>query len=225
MPDSAVIPGFEPAVVERFAATWDDAGLWGDVTALACRFWGAESDEDRTVRWHHLVLAVGNFKRQSGRRLRPVLEISDGHGGEPPSSFDVPGVSPAVVVGIDDAPSWQALERSLPGAAVATVTTLLAALWPDDHFVFDWRVAAAANGLRINAGLAPTDGIDPDGTSTREITCADYDEVRRWLIATARAGDSNVATVERALYRLSQSVRDVEGRTWRRYGADLAALL
>lgn len=53
------------------------------------------------------------------------------------------------------------LSGSLPGAGVATTTTILAALWPNQHFIFDWRVHAAANALRIEAGLGATSDVEP----------------------------------------------------------------
>ena len=76
------------------------------------------------MRWHHLVMAVGNFKRQNGRRLWPariaaapvtVLHVR-------PDRFCVPA-GPEVIR--EDAGSWTRLEQSLGGAAAATTTTLL----------------------------------------------------------------------------------------------------
>jgi hypothetical protein len=49
-------------------------------------------------------------------------------------------------------------QNSCPEWGVATATTLLAALWRDQHVVFDQRVHRAANGLRIVAGMAPVAG-------------------------------------------------------------------
>lgn len=51
--------------------SWSDGGLWNDIAWLALRTWEAADDDERRLRWHHLVMAVGNFKRQGGRRVRP----------------------------------------------------------------------------------------------------------------------------------------------------------
>jgi hypothetical protein len=53
------------------ARPWNDGGLWDDILWLALLAWDATGEPDRSLRWHHLVMAVGNFKRQQGRRLRP----------------------------------------------------------------------------------------------------------------------------------------------------------
>jgi hypothetical protein len=46
-------------------------GLWDDIACLAVRARGVTDERDRRLYWHHLVMAVGNFKRQANRRLRP----------------------------------------------------------------------------------------------------------------------------------------------------------
>jgi hypothetical protein len=51
------------ATIASLSAGWDDGGLWEDVLGLAALVWEKEPDE-RRLEWHHLVLAVGNFKRQ-----------------------------------------------------------------------------------------------------------------------------------------------------------------
>lgn len=135
------LPGLTPARVIALAGTWDDGGLWADVCWLAERCWENDDAEPLTLRWHHLVLAVGNFKRQSGRRLRPG-RISDLSNAKvfAAEKFVLPS---CLEIHRDDEESWRQLKIGLPGAALATTTTLLAALWPDDHFIFDWRVEAA----------------------------------------------------------------------------------
>src|SRR5580658_1943668 len=119
---------------------WADGGLWDDVLWLALRFWDATDEVARRRRWHHLVMAVGNFKRQRGRRLQPSpISPADGLTSSPRFlEFQPPGT--AGRVGRDDPASWTNLD--LPGAATATHTSLLAALWPDHHHVLDWRVLA-----------------------------------------------------------------------------------
>src|SRR5687767_696391 len=113
-------------------------------------------------------MAVGNFKREGGRRLHPALLAA----GLPlaskrrPSQFDMPGLAPQVKVSVEDRGSWCLLSDMLPGVGVAATTTLLASLWPDRHFVFDRRVCAAANGLRVHANLSACADIRKRSTAS-----------------------------------------------------------
>jgi hypothetical protein len=173
------------------------------------------------LRWHHLVMAVGNFKRQPGRRLKPSrLSHIDQPARSPEKILRLPS---GLVVTRDDESSWIRLSAVLPGAGVATTTTLLAALWPDDHLIFDWRVHAAANALRINAGLRPSKSIEVglSGAKQQQVDFADYATVRGWL----RNLDFPLVTSERALYRLSQKVRSTPSRNWADYSRVIAATL
>jgi hypothetical protein len=124
---------------------------------------------------------------------------------------------------LDSQESWRQLEAALPGAALATTTTLLAALWPDDHFVFDWRVEAAANALRIDAGLPATRWAESEMEGRKRTTSdfSDYATVRSWL----REIDCPLNSLERALYRLSQKVPSVKGRSWPDYASAVANVL
>jgi hypothetical protein len=120
-----------------------------------------------------------------------------------PANFNVPGADPAVVVGVGAPETWEALNKALPGSGVATTTTLLAAIWHEAHFVFDWRVRATAAALRMLAGLN-TGNVVPDSTSSSPLSFSDYQNVRVWPLDTAASEDGRVADVERALYCLSQ---------------------
>jgi hypothetical protein len=55
--------------IRHWASQWADGGLWDDILRLSGLFWEARSDPDRRIAWHHLVLAVGNFKREPGAAL------------------------------------------------------------------------------------------------------------------------------------------------------------
>jgi hypothetical protein len=149
--DNTVLPSYDGGTAGSSSVSPTAAGDLRDDSLLADLAWTAPDDGERRMRWHHLVMAVGNFKRQNGRRLRPariaaapvtVLHVR-------PDRFCVPA-GPEVIR--EDAGSWTRLEQSLGGAAAATTTTLLAALWPDSHHILDWRVLAAAAGLGILAG-------------------------------------------------------------------------
>lgn len=218
------LPGLAAEDVRRLSESWDDGGLWNDILWLADRFVASEG-ELRSVAWHHLVMAVGNFKRQAGRRLRPLkLADTDFVGlSDRPLRVVVPGVEEPLVV--DDSGTWRQLNELLPGAGVATMTTLLSALWPDDHIVFDWRVHAAANALRIHAGLEPTAAVSPDSIVGATETLEDYAVVRAWVLRTAAQLGQRPPAVERTLYRLSQAVQDEPGRTWTKYASVLSGQL
>jgi hypothetical protein len=230
MSGGETLPGLEARVIRKLSETWSDDGLWADVSWLADRFWVSEKDE-QLVAWHHLVMAVGNFKRQSGRRLKPPLLAArlEIHPRRLSEFFALPASEPTVVIDADDPSSWGMLENRLPGAAVATTTTLLAALWPERHFVFDWRVRTAANALQLFAGLETTPGVKRDGRSAPKLTLEDYRIVRTWMLgAAARTGEPLVA-IERSLYRLSQKVpkanKGKAARTWSQYADEVARIV
>lgn len=138
--------------IQALAGAWSDGGLWDDIVWLALLARASADDQERRMRWHHLVMAFGNFKRQGGRRLRPdpVSPATSLTAVVQSDNFPVPGLGrPVEHDGLD---SWLLLENSLSGAGTATTTTLLAALWPGKHHIFDWRVAAAVAGLGVAAG-------------------------------------------------------------------------
>ena len=215
------LPGFTASRARKLAAEWDDGGLWGDVVWLGEHFWAATDPADRAIRWHHVVLAVGNFKRPQVRWLRPcrLRRTPD----PPPtvgSFFETPT---GLRVHRDDRASWESLRSSLAGADVSTTTALLAALWPSHHLVFDWRVRAAASGLRLAAGLSPCPGVEP-GLAVGESSHLDFEDyavVRSWLEAVG----SPLVVSECALYRLSQRAGDEPDRPWSEYSQVLASIL
>ena len=215
------IPGLTPPRATALAGSWDDGGLWEDVLWLSQQFWGANDTDEALLAWHHLVLAVGNFKRQTGRRLRPsrLNNIPQAAAARRDRLSSPSGLR----VERDSQQSWEGLESELVGAGLATTTTLLAALWPDEHFVFDWRVQAAADALRIHAGLKPsrTTQLEIEGGKRSVADLGDYAIVRSWL----QSIDCTLVVLERALYRLSQRVPTVSGRSWPDYAKAVASEL
>lgn len=206
--------------IRELGDSWSDGGLWDDILWLALQAWSAPGDDQRRMRWHHLVMAIGNFKRQGGRRLRParISPASNLSFDVWPDEFRVPD---DFSIFRDDAASWQRLQTSLSGAATATTTTVLAALWPDSHHILDWRVLAAV------AGLGVVDGGDSDlglvtagGQNHLEPTLAYYAKVRTLLVRLAAETSIPLRTIECALYRMSQGVKG-KGMTWAQYGRAL----
>jgi hypothetical protein len=215
--DEQPFPDLTLAAVQQLSATWDDGGLWEDVLFLADRFWAANEEGSRLMCWHHLVLAVGNFKRQTGRRLRPsaLHDQADRSRINRPGETLVPTLDGPGRLCVDESKSWRMLSGTLPGAGVPTTTTILAALWPDQHFIFDWRVHAAANALRIHAGLVATVEVQPASTHSPPLTFNDYELVRRWILETAAHLKVQVAQVERSLYQLSRQREQIGPRRGR----------
>ena len=220
------IPGLDAVRIRQWAAIWGDGGLWEDVLRLSGHFWAATGDSDRLLAGHHLVLAIGNFKRQPGRRVRPATLTSVKRlptGVE--RRISVPLDAGELTLRRDDPRTWSALSVGLPGAAVPTTTAVLASLWPDHHFVFDRRVHAPANGLRIAGDQSPTSGVNPDSITPVAETFEAYDTVRSWVLDTADHLNLEPWEVERALYELSQQIRDSDNRSWREYGEAISRIL
>jgi hypothetical protein len=221
---SKMLPALTCAAVKNLISGWNDRGLWEDVRILADRFLEASGSEEEALRWHHLVMAVGNFKRQPGRRLRPasLCKPATRASVDRPETLAVPGRGRTAELGAEDQTTWEALCDELKGAAVATTTTLLAALWPERHFVFDRRVFAAVNGVRIAGGLQGTGRVDPTASAIPESTFDDYQQVRSWVLDSCSELGTQPVSVERALYELARSIPGKKNRTWIQY-ADLVA--
>lgn len=211
-----------PNVVSRLNEDWDDRDLWVDIEVLAGRAWTTNvspaSDEHLTA-WHHLVIAVGNFKRPGGRRLHPAhLRGQSANDTLRDPQFNVPCVSGgALGLSADTGESWETLLAQLPGAGVPTLTTLLAALWPKSHSIADRRVVAAAAGLSLR-----TDGVEgwvqPTSVEALAPTLNLYSEqLRPTVLATAGRLEHADETVtlqrlERCLYQMDREAR----RAWRK---------
>ena len=210
--------------IRALGDSWSDGGLWDDIAWLALLMWAAADDDERRMRWHHLVMAVGNFKRQGGRRLRPA-RISPARNGVLAAGQDQLSIPDGILVARDDDASWGRLKRSLPGAAVATTTSLLAALWPDSHHILDWRVLAAVAGLDAVAGGEGNLRLAAPGSREQlEPTLERYSRVRALLVELAGQACLPVQTVERALYLMSRGVQG-KGKTWAEYGQALTEVL
>ena len=220
-PDSDPLPGFTASRARKLATEWRDEGLWDDAEWLGQQFWAASTPGERALRWHHLVLAVGNFKRPRSRWLSPCrLQGIPGRQPRPADSLETPT---GARVDRDDRASWESLRVSLAGADVSTTASLLAALWPGHHLVFDWRVRAAASGLRLAAGLGPCPGIEPSAIESESSPLGfdDYTLVRDWL----QALDLPLVVSQRALYCLSRRAGHDPDRPWTEYSRIVVSLL
>lgn len=212
--------------INKWSGSWNDGGLWDDVLWLAQRFHTARGD-DRLVAWHHLVLAVGNFKRQPGRRLRPARLTTSPVAVQPVADhFDIPVVTDTAKreLSCSSRATWENLQRALPGAAVPTTTTLLAALWPEQHFIFDRRVRNAALAIGLWDDHERAEPIILDGTATPAHTVALYAAVRSEVLKLADRLATPLVDVERALYMLDPPAAPRRApRTWDQYRDELRA--
>jgi hypothetical protein len=52
--------------IRAFGGAWSDGGLWDDTLRLADRAWTAHEDDERRIRWHHLVMTVGTSSARTG---------------------------------------------------------------------------------------------------------------------------------------------------------------
>ncbi len=213
--------GLSAERIRTLASTWDDGGLWDDIAWLALLAWTADGEQERLMRWHHLVMAVGNFKRQGGRRLHPsaISPVIRMTGAVRSDRFYVAGAD--LTISRDDPQSWNDLQASLKGAAVPTVTSVLAALWPDSHHILDWRVLAAVAGLSVVTDKRNHLGlVDPARCDQAILKLENYAKVRRLLSDMAEGYEMPLSTVERALYKLTTTVQG-KGKTWKQYGEEL----
>ena len=199
---------------------------WENLVALGSRFLVATGDHgEGDVEWHHLLVGVGNFKRQSPLGVGVAFDTS------PASSrqwFKIPACGQTVAMttqadrGQRPAPEpWRAL-TALAGLGVPTATTVLAALWPREHFIFDRRVRNATIGLVCGPRWGSDPGLDGKSIPRRQ-DWELYRWARRCLHQSVNSAEELLA-LERGLYVLDRytmdriaasSVRD--GWTWSEY--------
>ena len=135
--------------VECLRALWGTGGdspVWNDVLLVASRFvtelGNSErvNDKELTYRWNHLLMAVGNFKRQGGTMIEPISIGPDPVVANAPLEFTIPGIGKAIRAdekasacsGSSLGPTWIHVSE-IQGLGVPTASTLMSALWPGKH--------------------------------------------------------------------------------------------
>jgi hypothetical protein len=118
---------------------------WQNITVLASRLFDTVDSQGRSdaETFHHLLMAVGNFKRQAGDIHLPV-DFAGSVSKQRPKSLMLPGDLGRLEC--DKVAAWQRL-KGIPGLGIPTASCLLAALWPDSHVIMDVRDRRAAIGL------------------------------------------------------------------------------
>jgi hypothetical protein len=206
------------------AGKWGDADSrrgrsWGDIEVLAALFLASDqSQPDATVRsWHHLLLAIGNFKRSGGLILPPALTL-DASSDRDPDCCAIP-LSPTNSVQLkrDCATTWRVL-TDIVGFGVPTASTLLSALWPGSHVIVDRRAERAAIGISAGA-LWDVSALEHAGLPDLHTTDLYWEFYSDWyrpaVLATAEAVACHPVSVERALFCLHPLVRSsLPGANW-----------
>lgn len=219
------------------------ATVWPNILWVAEQFWRAQvtgDDARRLETWHHLVMAVGNFKRQGGTQICLLKAVSKDHVWPAPESVPstciVQTLTGQIKLDRDDPDSWKQLttkKKAIQGLQVATATTLLSALWPGSHVIIDARDLNATIALNMSE-VVSKGWLTPDSTKSLRVTWDKYDWMRTKLlgrIAALRDGGADVEAiqVERALYTLDQRIpRPGKGEpkmTWQEYVDALSNVL
>lgn len=178
---------------------------WADVEILAQEFlWCGESDGLNARRaWHHLLMAVGNFKRSAGMITAPFhlsKHVGNTHE-QRPVRCKIPVPMGIETLSRDDALTWPNLTMT-KGLRAPTATTLLSALWPDFHVIIDRTAMRAVLG--VSAGLLWDAGTREHAELPSRETADYWKFYESWyrpvVIATAAAANVAPSTVERALF-------------------------
>jgi hypothetical protein len=193
---------------------------WQNIRALADRLLDAPDSSqpcDLEI-FHHLMLAVGNFKRQAGD-IHLAVEIADYLPARQSASLVLPGDLGRLER--DNAASWQALAARVPGLGIPTTTCLLAALWPDYHVIMDVYDRRAAVGLQVGRRSGNDERLDT--ASAPGHAWWFYSWFRTTVTLTAHTAGCELVQVERALFVLGSAtgrelaVKSEGGWTWSQY--------
>lgn len=187
---------------------------WRNVGVLASRLFDSLDAHERCdpETFHHLLMAVGNFKRQAGDIHLPIdfAYLAAKRRGK---SFVLPrGLGR---LERDNMASWQRLKR-IPGLGIPTASCLLAALWPDSHAIMDVYDRRAAIGLKVGRRSHDEQRLDAARIPSHEWWF--YNWFRRTVTLTAQAADCEPVSVERALYVLGARTASELGAKWKQHG-------
>lgn len=193
------------------------ADLWEDILVLAEGLFELDG-EAAMARWHHLLLAVGNFKRQGATKVRPPRLPSDNRAHQQREVLSIAGLA----LSEDDPDSWKLFQERTDGIGVASATSVLAALWPSSHAIMDVNALSAAVGVAIDAhGEGVPDWLPAASSCARvRVDWNKYGWYRESLGATAKHYDIEIVLLERALYNAFRAVPKAQdkGRTWADFG-------
>jgi hypothetical protein len=213
--------------VQRLAKVWgipasnrqvgrrDWLRAWQNIAVLANRLFDTLGTKEQCdpETFHHLLLAVGNFKRQAGVIHLPV-DFADPVAGSRRESLVLPAGLGRLER--DSVASWQRLNK-IPGlGSIPTASCLLAALWPDSHAIMDVLDRRAAVGLQVGRRSRTDQHLDTARIPSHEWWF--YNWFRRTVTLTAEAADCEPVSVERALYILGSRTASELGKKWKTNG-------
>ncbi|MGE5292700.1 MAG: hypothetical protein ACM3ML_37020 [Micromonosporaceae bacterium] len=191
----------------------DLVALWADVQLLADAV-HMSTDAERQLAWHHLLLAVGNYKAQA-----PLFAVAFPSTPEPKTverkqSLRLRAGGQILEVSGEVPSTWQKLAADIRGLGVARTTTILSALWPGQHVMMDWRTLSAALALTgARLGWDQT-LVDPASIAPADSSWPNYEWYRRSVLDCATRVGKSAVEVERALWQVG---REAPGTTWAAY--------
>jgi hypothetical protein len=187
---------------------------WRNIQALAHRLHESVGPQGRCdpETFHHLLLAVGNFKRQAGDIHLPI-EFASQEMAPQSEWLELPGGFGRLVRG--DVDSWRRLTQ-IPGLGIPTASCLLAALWPDDHAIMDVLDRRAAVALQVGRHSHNDQRLDTTCLPSNEWQF--YEWFRETVTLTAQAAGGKPVMVERALYVVGARTAAELGEKWERSG-------
>ncbi len=219
--------GLTTEEVQALQLEQGDITLWEDVASVARAFWESGCEP---VAAHHLLMTVGNFKRQGGTIIRLKRPLDHGQPAESRPECQIDGS----VLRCDDEETWRAFcgagEGGVGGFGVATTSTLLSALWPERHIIIDRRARDALVGLR---GVRLSDWYGrvrsaSNSMTDLDVTWDDYSWYWRHVHDTVQNSGVEPVALERALFevdrRRSKSHRKANGISWQTFGEQLVSV-
>jgi hypothetical protein len=155
--------------------------LWRDVQAAADRVHRALGT-DQEWAWHHVLLAVANFKAQMPVFPARLPPLPVGENFKRGDTLHVPVPGGPLTLRSEDPRTWRELSERLSGLGVPRTTTVLSALWPGRHVIADWHALSAAValvGVRNGWGHVP---VEPNRADRLRVGWEIYSWYRRWSL-------------------------------------------
>jgi hypothetical protein len=212
--------------VQRLEALWgkppgeaqvardDWLRAWRNIGVLASRVFDTLDLQGQcdSEAFYHLLLAVGNFKRQAGNIHLPV-DFADLAAGPRAESLALPGGLGRL--DRDNVASWKRLDE-IPGLGIPTASCLLATLWPGSHAIMDVLDRRAAVGIQVGRRSHYDRRLDMARLPSHE--WGFYDWFRQTVLLTAQAAGCEPVSVERALYVLGALTARELDDDWEQHG-------
>lgn len=162
----------------KLAALWSDVQLLADSVHL-------RTGADRDLAWHHLLLAVGNYKAQAPLFVLAFPSTSEPRIARREQTLTMRASDKLLEVSVEAPSTWRELMALIRGLGIPRTTTVLSALWPGQHVIMDWRALSAAlalSGARLGWDQSL---VDPTSTTRAAMSWASYDWYLRMVAGCA----------------------------------------